>query len=135
MQADQQHKEERSDRFEIKSVTIMADIPDWIAEWIKKDRLVHNKFRISKNYLRHSKRIQLVSEEKGQDGEIVTFHYIVHSPKYGRYNVRYERGTYHCNCPFFKHRLICSHILGVCQLTGVWLEKDSLFPNHEQNGE
>lgn len=108
----------------------MADIPDWITEWIKKDSLVQNKFRISKNYLHHSRRIHLVSEERALDGTLKTFHYIVQSPKYGRYNVRYDSESYHCNCPFFKHRLICSHILGVCQLTGVWPKKDSVFPDN-----
>ncbi|UCE11539.1 MAG: SWIM zinc finger family protein [Candidatus Thorarchaeota archaeon] len=36
------------------------------------------------------------------------------------------KGQYHCNCPIFKHRLICSHILGVCQRTGVW-PKEPVF--------
>jgi hypothetical protein len=105
----------------------MTEIPDWIQEWISKDRLVANKFRISKRYLRQSKRIQLLSSSEDVDGTSESFHYVIHSAKYGRYNVRYEGGAYHCNCPFFKHRGICSHILGVCQLTGVWPDKSSIF--------
>lgn len=103
------------------------DIPAWIADWIAKDRLVANKLRISKRYLRQSKRIEFVSGQKDESGKWMDFHYVVHSPKYGRYNVRYDNGYYHCNCPFFKHRHICSHILGVCQTTEVWPTKESIF--------
>ena len=106
----------------------MSKIPDWIQEWIAKDRLVRNKFKISRTYLRHSKRIQFVSGEKTEKGEWDSFHYLVFSAKYGRYHVRFEKGAYHCNCPFFKHRLICSHILGVCQKTEIWPMKESIFP-------
>lgn len=105
----------------------MKEIPDWITEWISKDRLVASKFRISQKYLRRSKRIQLSSGEKNLDGTWREFHYIIYSAKYGKYNVRYENGGYHCNCPFFKHRRICSHILGVAQLTNTWPEKNSIF--------
>jgi hypothetical protein len=104
-----------------------VDIPDWIAEWISKDRLVGNKYRISKRYLRQSKRIEFMSGKKDSSDKWESFHYVVHSPKYGRYSIRYDRGHYHCNCPFFKYRRICSHILGVCQLTGVWPSKESIF--------
>ena len=52
----------------------------------------------------------------------------VYSDKYGRYRVKYEDGQYHCNCPFFKHRLICSHILGVCQKINIWPDKETIFP-------
>jgi hypothetical protein len=109
----------------------MKQIPDWIQEWISKDRLVASKFKISRQYLRQSKRIQLVSEEKDGDGQVESFHFVVHSQKYGRYNVTYDRGYYHCNCPFFKHRRICSHILGVSQRTGIWPKKGSIFSNLE----
>lgn len=105
----------------------MVEIPDWIQEWIKKDRLVAGKFRISKRYLRQSKRIQFQKGEKDSEGEWLSFRFIVHSAKYGRYNVTYDRGMYHCNCPFFKKRKICSHILGVCQKTDTWPRKDSIF--------
>lgn len=102
-------------------------IPVWIQDWIEKDRLVANKFRISKTYLRQSKRIQFQSGNE-ENGKWLQFHYVVHSPKYGRYNVTYVNGFYHCNCPFFKHRRICSHILAVSQKTGVWPTKESIFP-------
>ncbi|MFX0061145.1 MAG: SWIM zinc finger family protein [Candidatus Hermodarchaeota archaeon] len=105
----------------------MANIPDWITEWITKDRLVRNKFKISKTYLRHSKRIQFVTGEKNTNGSWASFQYHIYSPKYGRYRVTYDQGTYSCNCPFFKHRLICSHILGVCQKTDIWPLKESIF--------
>ena len=105
----------------------MEPIPDWVLEWIRKDRLVRNKFKISKIYLRHSKRIQLVKENKTPEGTWESFQYTVHSDKYGRYRVTYFQGQYHCNCPFFKHRLICSHILGVCQKTGIWPDQKSIF--------
>ena len=108
---------------------IMSEIPDWIRDWIAKDRLVRNKYKISRVYLRHSKRIQLVSGERNKDGDWDSFHYLVFSSKHGRYHVRYERGAYHCNCPFFKHRRICSHILGVCQKTSIWPDKHSIFSN------
>ena len=104
------------------------EIPDWIQEWITKDRLVANKFRISKKYLRQAKRIQLISSNESMDGNLEAFHYVVHSKKYGKYNVTYDRGYYQCNCPFFKHRKICSHILGVCQRTEIWPSKESIFP-------
>ncbi len=102
-------------------------MPEWLAEWISKDRLVGSKFRISKRYLRQSKRIQQISVEESEDGSLIASHYVVHSPKYGRYNVRFDNGVYICNCPFFKHRRICSHILGVSQKTGVWPTKESIF--------
>lgn len=105
----------------------MSKIPDWIEEWVSKDRLVASKFRISKKYLRQSKRIQCVSETKDSEGEVESFHFVVHSQKYGRYNVTYDRGYFHCNCPFFKHRKICSHIFGVCQRTGIWPSRESIF--------
>ncbi|MHA1449874.1 MAG: SWIM zinc finger family protein [Candidatus Hodarchaeales archaeon] len=104
-------------------------VPGWILDWIAKDRLVRNKFKISKKYLRHSKRIHFVKGEKNDNGEWESFHYKVYSDKYGHYNVKYSKGNYHCNCPFFKHRLICSHILGVCQRTGVWPPEKSIFPD------
>ncbi|MFX0096071.1 MAG: SWIM zinc finger family protein [Candidatus Hodarchaeota archaeon] len=105
----------------------MVNIPDWIREWITKDRLVRNKFKISKTYLRHSKRIQFVTGEKDANDIWISFQYQIYSPKYGRYRVKYDRGTFSCNCPFFKHRLICSHILGVCQKTDIWPLKESIF--------
>jgi hypothetical protein len=106
---------------------MVAEIPEWIREWISKDRLVANKFRISKQYLRHSKRIQFQQGKKDEAGRWLSFHFIVLSPKYGKYNVVYESGEFRCNCPFFKYRKICSHILGVCQLTEVWPSKESIF--------
>ena len=106
----------------------MTEIPEWIIEWIKKDRLVRNKFKISKTYLRHSKRIQFIEGEQKDNGSWKSFYYKVYSPKYGSYHVKYEKGAYRCNCPFFKHRLICSHILGVCQRTGAWPIKKTIFP-------
>lgn len=105
----------------------MVEIPDWIKEWVEKDRLVRNKFKISKIYLRHSKRIQFVKGEKDNNGEWISFQYYIYSEKYGRYRVNYKKGVFSCNCPFFKHRLICSHILGVCQKTGIWPLKESIF--------
>ena len=105
----------------------MSKMPEWMADWISKDRLVASKYRISRKYLRQSKRIQCVSCERDADGAPVSFHYVVQSQKYGRYNVTYNHGVYHCNCPFFKHRKICSHILGVCQRTGIWPEKETIF--------
>ena len=105
----------------------MTHIPEWIVEWIQKDRLVRNKFKISKSYLRQSKRIHFVEGEQNIDNSWKSFYYRINSPKYGSYNVTYENGIYHCNCPFFKHRLICSHILGVCQYTGVWPDKETIF--------
>ena len=107
-------------------------IPDWIIEWIKKDRLVASKFRISRKYLRHSKRIQFLEGEKFKNSdEWVWFKYVVISKKYGKYWVRYTEGLYECNCPFFKHRGICSHILGVAQLIDVWPKKATIFPEKD----
>jgi hypothetical protein len=105
----------------------LVELPSWIQDWILKDKLVANKYRISKKYLRQSKRIQFIDGVENSDGGYDSFHFVVHSQKYGKYNVTYERGQYHCNCPFFKHRKICSHILGVCQRTGVWPDRDSIF--------
>jgi hypothetical protein len=108
-------------------------MPEWIKEWILKDRLVRNKFRISREYLRHPKSIQFVDGEKDKDtGEWVWFRYMVNSKKYGKYWVKYERERYKCNCPFFKHRLICSHILAVCQKTNIWPKKETIFPSKSQ---
>ena len=107
-------------------------IPDWIIDWIQKDRLVAGKFRISRKYLRHSKRIQFLEGEKNKNTENwMWFKYVVISQKYGKYWVRYTEGTYECSCPFFKHRKICSHILGVAQLTDVWPLKETIFPPKE----
>ena len=106
----------------------MAEVPQWIIEWINKDRLVRNKYRISKRYTRQSKRIQFVEGEKNRDETWNYFYFVVYSPKYGKYNVTYNKGEYHCNCPFFKHRKICSHILGVCQKLDIWPEKETIFP-------
>jgi hypothetical protein len=108
-------------------------IPEWINDWILKDRLVRNKIRISREYLRHQKSIQFVAGEKDKDtGEWTWFRYMVNSKKYGKYWVKYERERYKCNCPFFKHRLICSHILAVCQKTNIWPKKEILFPSKSQ---
>ncbi|NHJ31288.1 MAG: SWIM zinc finger family protein [Asgard group archaeon] len=107
-------------------------IPNWIIDWIKKDRLVAGKYRISRKYLRHSKRIQFMEGEKNKNtGKWAWFKYVVISQKYGKYWVRYTDGIYECSCPFFKHRKICSHILGVAQLTDVWPLKESIFPSKE----
>lgn len=108
-------------------------IPDWIIEWIKKDRLVASKYKISRKYLRHSKRIQfLEGEKKDNSDEWIRFKYMIISPKYGKYWVRYTDGLYECNCPFYKHRKICSHILGVAQLTDVWPNKGTIFQNKDK---
>jgi hypothetical protein len=109
-------------------------IPQWIAEWIEKDRLVANKYRISRKYLRHSKRIKFLEGEKKEGTEKwVWFKYMVISKKYGKYWVKYHEGYYECNCPFFKHRRICSHILGVAQVTDVWPKKETIFPNRQKD--
>ena len=108
-------------------------IPDWIIEWIKKDRLVAGKYRISTKYLRHSKRIQFLEGEKIRDSDQwAWFKYVVISKKYGKYWVRYTDGLYECNCPFFKHRGICSHILGVAQLIDVWPKKETIFQEKDE---
>ena len=112
----------------LREVLRLVEMPDWIQDWISKDRLVANKYRISKKYLRQSKRIQFMSGQENAEGILESFHYVVQSQKYGKYNVTYDRGYYHCNCPFFKHRKICSHILGVCQRTEIWPIKESIFP-------
>lgn len=105
-------------------------IPDWIIDWIQKDRLVAGKYKISRKYLRHSKRIQFMEGERNKNtGNWAWFKYVVISQKYGKYWVRYTDGVYECSCPFFKHRKICSHILGVAQLTDVWPNKESIFPS------
>ena len=107
-------------------------MPDWIIEWIQKDRLVANKYRISQKYLRHTKRIQFLEGEKKEnlDGW-KWFKYMLISKKYGKYWVKYSDGRYECNCPFFKHRLICSHILGVAQLIDIWPDKETIFPSKQ----
>ncbi|NHJ39206.1 MAG: hypothetical protein FK731_04175 [Asgard group archaeon] len=108
-------------------------IPDWIIEWIKKDRLVASKYKISRKYLRHSKRIQFLEGEKKNNSDVwIRFKYMIISPKYGKYWVRYTDGLYECNCPFYKHRKICSHILGVAQLTDVWPNKETIFQNKDK---
>ncbi|MBK5112883.1 MAG: SWIM zinc finger family protein [Candidatus Heimdallarchaeota archaeon] len=105
-------------------------IPDWIIDWIQKDRLVAGKYRISRKYLRNSKRIQFMEGERNKNtGNWSWFKYVVISQKYGKYWVRYTDGVYECSCPFFKHRKICSHILGVAELTDVWPNKESIFPS------
>ncbi|MGY5876222.1 MAG: hypothetical protein RTU30_10795, partial [Candidatus Thorarchaeota archaeon] len=80
-----------------------------------------------RSYVRRSKRIQFVKGEQDESGEWKSFHYVVHSSKYGRYNITLEDGVYHCNCPFFKHRRICSHIFGVCQIVGQWPSRESVL--------
>ncbi len=103
-------------------------IPKWIAEWIEKDRLVRNKYKISHKYVRSSKKIQKTHEEIDDKGNIISFTYMVLSSKYGKYWVKYNEGLYSCNCPFFKQRGICSHIFGVCQKNNIWPKKEKLFP-------
>lgn len=110
----------------------MTKIPKWVTEWISKDRLVRNKYRLSRKYLQHSKRIQFVEGEKGEKGDWKLFHFVVNSHKYGKYNVKFNDGIYHCNCPFFKHRLICSHIFGICQKTGIWPNKETIFSHNKK---
>ena len=107
-------------------------LPDWIIEWIQKDRLVRNKYKISHKYVSHPKRIQKMDEIRDEQGNIISFKYMIISTKYGKYWVRYNEGLYECSCPFFKHRGICSHIFGVCQITKVWPKKDLLFPKKEK---
>jgi len=41
-------------------------MPEWIKKWILKDRLVGNKFRISREYFRHPKSIQFVNGKKNE---------------------------------------------------------------------
>ena len=106
-----------------------SDIPDWIKEWIQKDRLVRNKFKLSHKYVSHPKRIQYMKGEKDDQNNWISFKYMIISTKYGKYLVRYTNGLYECSCPFFKHRGICSHIFGVCQVTNVWPDKELLFPS------
>lgn len=106
-------------------------MPKWIVEWIEKDRLVRNKFKISRKYLRHSKRVQFLDGEQ-ENGRWVWFKYMVISKKYGKYWVRYTKGLYECNCPFFKHRGICSHIIAVAEITDTWPKKETIFPEKEQ---
>lgn len=109
-------------------------MPEWIIEWIKKDRLVANKYKISRKFLRHSKRIQYLDGEKfKQSDQWAWFKYMVISTKYGKYWVRYTEGLYECNCPFFKHRGICSHILAVAQLTNVWPKRETIFTQKESD--
>ena len=104
-------------------------IPEWIREWIMKDRLVYNKYRLSLEYLRRTKRVQFVKGVKDPETDKwISFVYVVNSKKYGKYRVKYNNGVYECNCPFFKHRRICSHILAVCQKTGIWPDKKTIFP-------
>lgn len=110
-----------------------SDIPQWIKDWIRKDRLVGNKYKISHKYVRSSKRIQFLEGEKDEEERWISFKYMVSSTKYGKYWVRYNKGLYECSCPFFKHRGICSHIFGVCQITNVWPEKELLFPTKNKN--
>ncbi|MFX1284242.1 MAG: hypothetical protein ACFFB5_11335 [Promethearchaeota archaeon] len=107
----------------------MTEIPKWVTEWINKDRLVRNKYKLSRKYIQHSKRIQFVEGKKRENGEWISFHFVVNSPKFGKYNVTFNDGEYHCNCPFFKHRLICSHIFGICQKTALWPKKTTVFSN------
>ncbi|MBD3190541.1 MAG: hypothetical protein GF308_07845 [Candidatus Heimdallarchaeota archaeon] len=109
-------------------------MPDWIIEWIEKDRLVRNKYKISRKYLRRSKSMQFIEGEKKQDSEEwAWFKYMVISKKYGKYWVRYTDGLYECNCPFFSHRGICSHILGIAQLIDVWPKKETIFPSQKND--
>lgn len=108
------------------------EIPDWIIEWIQKDRLVRSKFKISHKYVRNSKRIQFMEGTKNESDEWDFFKHMVSSTKYGKYWVRYNKGLYECSCPFFKHRGICSHIFGVCQITTIWPKKETLFPSKEK---
>jgi hypothetical protein len=59
-------------------------MPEWIKEWIVKDRLVRNKFRISREYLRHSKSIKFVDGEKDEGtGVWIWFRYMVNSKSMG----------------------------------------------------
>ncbi len=108
------------------------EIPDWIIEWIQKDRLVRSKFKISHKYVRSSKRIQFMKGTKNNFDEWDSFKYMVSSTKYGKYWVRYNYGLFECSCPFFKHRGICSHIFGVSQITNIWPKKETLFPSKEK---
>ena len=105
------------------------DIPDWIIEWVQKDRLVRNKYKISHKYVRSSKRIKFMEGKKDEAGKWISFKYMVTSTKYGKYWVRYNEGLYECSCPFYRHRGICSHIFGVSQTTKVWPKKSTLFPS------
>lgn len=103
-------------------------MPKWIAEWIQKDRLVWNKYKLSRKYLRRSKSVKFIEGEKYQGKDKwAWFKYSVNSKKYGRYWVKYNQGRYDCNCSFFKHRGICSHILAVAQETDVWPQKETIF--------
>ncbi|MHA1557413.1 MAG: SWIM zinc finger family protein [Candidatus Heimdallarchaeota archaeon] len=108
-------------------------MPDWIKEWIPKDRLVANKFKLSRRYLRNAKKLQFMDGEKYQGTDDWTwFKYMVISKKYGKYWVRYTEGLYECNCPFFKHRGICSHIFAVAELTDTWPKMETIFPDKEE---
>jgi hypothetical protein len=70
----------------------------------------------------------LEGERNKNTGNWAWFKYVVISQKYGKYWVRYTDGIYEYNCSFFKHRKICSHKLGVAQLTDICPNRESIFP-------
>jgi len=110
----------------------MKKIPEWIENMIIKDRRLSIKYTMSREYLRQSKSIQFIDGERSEKGGWKRFRYVVNSKKYGRYWVKYENGRYECNCPFFKGNPICSHILGICQKTGIWPEKEKQLKDRRE---
>lgn len=105
----------------------MKEIPDWVKNWIDKDRLVRSKFITSQEYLKKKRKIKEIELNIDEESGLwITAYFMVN-----RFHIHYDNGIFKCSCSFFKKRLICSHILGICQLTGVWPEKETIFKNNE----
>ena len=104
----------------------MTDIPDWLLLWIQKDKQVYRKYKLSQEYIRRKNKIQLIKSSKDEYNNIETFTYMVNT-RWGKYWVKYDKGNYECNCPFFKKRHICSHILGVSRYLKICPKKEFIF--------
>ncbi|MGY5851986.1 MAG: SWIM zinc finger family protein [Candidatus Thorarchaeota archaeon] len=97
----------------------MSRIPIWIENLLQSDVLIRYKFKMSQDFLRHSRSMQFREGEKTEKGNWRWLYYAVFDCNV-RYDVRFEKKLYRCTCDFFKHKGICSHIFAVCQETRAW---------------
>lgn len=68
------------------------------------------------------------AREYSQEPERISFlsFEVAFQGKHQIYTVRFDRGTWHCECDFFVQRGVCSHTMTLERVLGVMLEEQAL---------
>jgi len=101
-------------------------IPAWFEKLMERNLLIQYTFKVSQEYLRRPRCMQLRSGEKTDSGRWKNIYYAVFSKRNVRYDVRSNDRVFSCTCEFFKKNKICGHILAVAQITGTWPKKKDI---------